>query len=637
MDRQEARDLLKDYLPEYVDRITKKSKGNSYICPICGSGNGPNGTGAFNIKDGTRWHCFSCGEGGDILDLIGKVEGIVDYNEQLNRAMETFNIDIKNNTYKEKAATTKPKEEKVDYTQFLLEAHNHIGETDYLKNRGISEEVIKKFRIGYISNWQNPRSEKAPISPRLIIPTSKYSYLARDTRKDLTELQDKYSKIKVGSVSLFNKRAFEEAKKPIFIVEGEIDALSIIEVGGEAVGLGGTEGKKKLINLLEQGKPTQPLILALDNDEPGRVATEYIKKELEKLDIVYYELNPSGEYKDPNEALIKNREEFKRAVEEATDIEGKDKREYLKNSAASNLQSFLNGIVASVDTPSIPTGFNKLDEVLEGGLYEGLYIIGAISSLGKTTIVNQIADQIAQEGKDVLMFSLEMARSEIMAKSISRHTLKSCLEENISPNNAKTSRGITTGKRYAGYNQTEKEIIKNAVNAYGEYAENIYILEGIGDIGVKEIRETVEKHILYTGKTPIVIVDYLQILYPYNEKATDKQNTDKAVMELKRISRDYKTPVIGISSFNRSNYGKAATMEAFKESGAIEYSSDILIGLQLKGAGEDNNFNENEAKRKDPRQVELVILKNRNGKVGDKIRFNYYPMFNYFEEDIKGE
>ena len=72
-------------------------------------------------------------------------------------------------------------------------------------------------------------------------------------------------------------------------------------------------------------------------------------------------------------------------------------------------------------------------------------------------------------------------------------------------------------------------------------------------------------------------------------------------------------------------------MEAFKESGAVEYGCDVLIGLQLKGA-EKKDFNPTEEKKKDPRQVELIILKNRQGRVGDKILFSYYPMFNYFED-----
>jgi replicative DNA helicase len=295
------------------------------------------------------------------------------------------------------------------------------------------------------------------------------------------------------------------------------------------------------------------------------------------------------------------------------------------------LQSFINGIADSVNTSFIPTGFKQLDRVLEGGLYEGLYIIGAISSLGKTTLVLQIADQIAQQGNDVLVFSLEMARSELMAKSISRLTKLEALAIDGKTSNAKTTRGITTGSRYANYSQQEHAIINNAIKAYSEYAGNIYISEGIGDIGAAQIRETVAKHISFTGRTPVIIIDYLQILAPYSERATDKQNTDKAVMELKRISRDFKAPVLGISSFNRANYKEAVTMEAFKESGAIEYSSDVLIGLQLKGAG-TKDFDANKAKDKNPREVELVVLKNRNGATGKKIEYGYYPLFNDFKE-----
>jgi len=114
-------------------------------------------------------------------------------------------------------------------------------------------------------------------------------------------------------------------------------------------------------------------------------------------------------------------------------------------------------------------------------------------------------------------------------------------------------------------------------------------------------------------------------------RATDKQNTDKAVMELKRISRDFKLPLIAVSSFNRQNYKNPVAMEAFKESGAIEYSSDVLIGLQVKGAGSEN-LDINEIKKQDPRQVELVILKNRNGRMGDTIPYSYYPLFNRFTE-----
>ena len=184
--------------------------------------------------------------------------------------------------------------------------------------------------------------------------------------------------------------------------------------------------------------------------------------------------------------------------------------------------------------------------------------------------------------------------------------------------------------RYQKYSQTEKDLIQRSITTYSQFAEHIFIHEGIGDIGVDAVRAEVAKHIKYTGKKPVVLIDYVQILAPAEIRATDKQNIDKAVLELKRISRDFKIPVIGISSFNRAGYKDAVTMEAFKESGAIEYSSDILIGLQLKGVG-SSNFDVDEAKSKNPREIELVILKNRNGASG-KVEYEYYPLFNYFKE-----
>lgn len=659
MDRETAREQLKGNLRSYVEKITRKSKGaNMYVCPLCGSGEGHNGTGAFSIKDGISWKCFSCNKGGDIFDLIGEYEGIADHTEQLKRAGGIFGITIDSYTREDfspapayqkqdkteqythsnihtNTYTQQPQTAGADYTDFFSQAHSHIEETDYPQRRGLSKAVIDRFKLGYVAEWRHPKAPNAPASPRLIIPTAKGSYLARDTRAEIPEEQRAYSKSKVGTIQLFNRKALQEAKKPVFIVEGELDALSIIEVGGEAVALGSTTKVKSLLELLKAQKPSQPLIIALDNDTAGQKASEELIEGLKGLSIPYYRLNPCGEYKDANEALQKNRADFSQAVADAEHIqeeaEQAQREAYLKNSTANYLQSFIDGIADSVDTPFIPTGFKKLDSVLDGGLYEGLYIVGAISSLGKTTLVTQIADQIAQSGTDVLIFSLEMARAEIMSKSISRHTLQTVLETGGDLRNAKTARGITTGKRYIDYNQTERDLINSSILAYSKYAQHLYISEGVGDIGAEQIRQTVAKHTLYTGKTPVVVVDYVQILAPHSERATDKQNMDKAVLELKRLSRDYKTPVIAISSLNRANYNTAISMEALKETGGLEYGSDCVIGLQLKGAGE-KNFDVNEAKKKTPREIELVILKNRNGRTGDKLEYKYYPMFNYFEE-----
>ena len=310
------------------------------------------------------------------------------------------------------------------------------------------------------------------------------------------------------------------------------------------------------------------------------------------------------------------------------------KEEYLQHSAAGYMQAFEDFVTASADKPPISTGFFNLDKILDGGLYEGLYIMGAISSLGKTTLALQIADNIAQQDTDVLIISLEMARNELMAKSISRLTYTGTTNQR----NAKTTRGIMAGSRYAKYNRTERELIEKAKAQYLQFAQHVFICEGIGDIGVREVKDIVLRHIALTGNRPVVLIDYIQILAPYDPRCSDKQNTDKAVLELKRLSRDCGIPVIGISSFNRESYkekpgrsgnkGRVTTAD-FKESGAIEYSADVLIGLEFQSAGA-SDYSERTEKRKDPREINLIILKNRNGKAYERAAFEYYPKFNYY-------
>ncbi len=643
MDREQAKYYIKEQLENYLQNIGINTRKN-FKC-LNPDHNDNNPSMSYDRKR-NKVHCFSCGADYDTFDLIGIDYNLTDPADIFNKAYELYNVSFNDidrisristpeEDFNFKVQKQDKNEQDTHNTQdeqikeYFRQCKEKVSHTDYFKKRGLTDKTIDLFNLGYDPNYT--KSTGGQVWQAVIIPRSDNSFTARNTAQGINK-NDRIRKY--GTSQPYNQRALYSGN-PIFIVEGEIDALSIIEAGGEAVGLGSTSNVNSLINILKDKAPANTLILSLDNDEDGIKTTQKLKESLLELNILFMEANIAGEHKDPNEALISSREGFIEKVKEAienikTPEEAEKEREresYLSQSTAHHIRNFINGIAQSVDTPYIPTGFNNFDNILEGGLYEGLYIIGAISSLGKTTFILQIADQIAQQGQDVLIFSLEMARAELMAKSISRITF----ELSKDPRNAKTTRGITTGKRYSNYNEKERDLIKTSIKAYGEYAKHIFISEGMGDIGVLQIREATKKHISITGNKPIIIIDYLQLIAPYDIRATDKQNTDKAVMELKRISRDYKIPVIGISSFNRQNYNQPVSMEAFKESGAIEYSSDVLLGLQAKGAG-GKKFDIDEAKRKDPREIELKILKNRNGATGSIINYDYYPLFNCFKE-----
>ena len=683
-------DLKAEILPrweEILQRITTPAKKRGeYVCPMCG--HGAHGDGLKSNPKSSKYglKCFgACGFSGDILELLQKAEGL-DFPEAMERASSLLGISTED--YKQppkgvgqKQAKTERKEathtdmdihtetytqanrtEEPDYISYYRECSSRLSETDYISSRGISKETASKYLIGYDPQSKPYGSDKATSWKGVIIPTGKNSYIIRNTDPDAPK---RYRYGKVGEAKLFNERALKEATAPIVITEGEIDALSIIDVGGVAVGLGSTSNVSKLVGALKklEKKPTQPLVIALDNDEEGRKASEELSSKLSELKLPFYVMNLYGEAKDANEALQRDRETLSNLVLHLSEkIKEEDRRkleeerkDYLQTRTAfGHLRGFLDGIEESVKTPATPTGFELTDDALDGGLYEGLYCIGAVTSLGKTTLALQIADQIASRTKKrILIFSLEMSEAELISKSISRLTLTEALKTGKGTRLAKTARGITDGDRYSGYSKEETDIIQRALENYGKnYSQKITISEGIGDIGVTQIRQEVDRVTKLFGEAPIVLVDYLQILAPYNEeyiRASDKQNTDKNVVELKRISRDYKTTIIGISSFNRDNYTAPVNLSSFKESGAIEYSSDVLIGLQFLGMdyqeGETDKQREKrirelrkeqEAKGRlgQAQTIQLKVLKNRYGCKGDVV-LSFYPMFNYFEEDLE--
>lgn len=705
MNSDEIKQQVKEMIP-CTEYLHKAPRGN-YCCPFCGSGTGANGSGALTYyKNSNTWNCFSCGKSGDVIDLEMRSSG-TDYSAALKALASRAGIDDGGS----RPGSWKPQEKKPlitartredppapdpDFTAYYEQCRKKLqgsGEAaDYLSRRGISMNTAVRYGLGY-DEAADPAaapggigSKKHPC-PRLIIPTGKRHYVGRaiDDRKDFEKINAKGT-----HPDIFNVEALQSGT-PVFITEGVFDALSVSEMGYNAVATCSTANTKKLLQLIDDGQsPKGPLIIAMDNDDPGRKAAAALKDELTKRGIFSLMADTEALYngqKDANAALTYDRKSFRDGLEKAVraasgpaapdntvsdraverddnmissgnksaspaagsipapkdaakeirlskDEEQERQREeaYRNSCTKRHIQEFINGIMGSVNTPVISTGFSNFDKLLDGGLYEGLYIIGGITSAGKTSFVLQMADNIAAGGQDVLYISLEMARSELMARSFSRHTAQLDIKTTGSLFEAKTCRDITDGKRYAGYSESEALLIRDAINEYSEYSEHIFILEPEKRPRPDDISDDIKRHIKLYGKAPVVFVDYMQILEPKYPHGTDKANMDYAVMRLKQISRKYKIPVIAISSFNRSSYNKDVAMDAFKESGGIEYSADVLLGLQYPGQGTKSLEEIKIEKKKNPREIEIAILKQRNGISDENAFFFYYPQFNLFTE-----
>lgn len=560
--------------------------------------------------------------------------------------------------------------------------HLKPGKT-YLESRGISIETQRRFKVGFVPSWKHPKTGSYG-GARCAIPTSKCSYLAR-----ATDPKNTWAKPKVGPAHIFNLRAVSRAaknKKPVYIVEGEIDAMSLEEIGAHALGLGSKSYIKLFFKALEsitpdlghvfpsfvivpdfdppKPKPGQSMEDALAEREKQRAEfCQELGEGLRKRGFIAMAARPfptiegaTTQPKDVNALLLESRERLDAWESEnalaLTICEEEAQADFLTEFKG-GFQSFKEHLAENAAYKPIQTGFEDLDQALGGGLYRGFYVLGAVPSLGKTTLALQIADYIAsargkngqpKEPQEVLFFALEMSRDEMIAKSLSRMTAEEALARGWTITTAATKNFILQNGHQPGGDKSKNKgalVLKAMADYEQDQAQKLCFIEGVGDISAAQIRGTLEKFTRLNKRPPVVFVDYMQIMASPDVKSglTDKQIVDKNVLELKRISRDFKTPVIAISNLNRDAYKKEITMASFKETGAIEYTADGLIGLQYSGV-EEKDFDEDQAKARESseipglneRQIELKILKNRNGRTGGRCQMLYYPAFDYFIE-----
>lgn len=680
MDRETARQTIRKQIR--CTDFLEKSKGSQYQCPFCGSGSGsgPQVDGAFTYYSETNTcYCFSCHKYADVIDLYQQENG-VDYNTALSLMANELNITI--DAYRPGAAedfaeyAQKPAQEPqsnqneregsntpatantaqngtqsatgataADYTSYyracrqrLIDAKAGADGRAYLEQRGISLDTAKAYWLGY-DPVADPAGKGHP-TPRIIIPTTAAHYVGRRI-----DGNPNFAKMNVNGShpGIFNHKALLMPEVgEVFITEGVFDALSVIEAGYPAVALNGTGNVKTLVKFLENQGTTATLILCPDNDQKPETKDKVTKafnelaEGLQRLNISYIRADINGEYKDANEHLTQDKPSFLTALQFA-------QRQTARR--PDNTSYYIDKLMrAEIDRfqADIKTGFSNLDEAQGGGLYSGLYVLAAISSLGKTSFALQMADQIAAGGHDVLYFSLEQSRLELVTKSIARNTVT------INPD---------TGKHDFSYGVKSMQIrkgfwgptVRAAADRYKDAVKDkVSIIEGNFNCNVTYINEYVRRYMQQNGTKPVIFVDYLQILQPapVDRKQSTKEAIDNIVTELKRISRSLDLTIIVISSVNRSNYLTPIDFESLKESGGIEYSCDVVWGLQLQCLNEELFSAEKKTKQKrarikeakaaNPREIELVCLKNRFGISSYSCYYNYFPANDLFIESSGG-
>lgn len=661
-------------LREYVKTNLKASKHGKFCCPLCGSGThrGEQSDGAFTVMpDGMKWRCHVCKESGDIFDLAGIVNGcegdkmaqlkavaafcgveIDQMGNQSEKPLERPRIDDRGSQgvsgmfCSDEPVTNEQAIERKAAAQYFEQMRGNVSDPEclsFLSGRGITEDDAKRVGIGY-----DP-SRKKVLMPWKGCP---WYYVERDiTGKAAIRVSN--TTFKVGPKPLYNRKAAEDGGVFV-IVEGPFDAVSCELCGVPAIALGTNHlSACNMTELLEAIGPHADrcaALLMLDNDSAGELGTLELSKSLEDAGVACVDLRCMLDVKsdkDPSEWFARDREEFgesiKRAVEDARgNIERIREESFRRSLASLNMRDpadVARGILAFdyCEEPT-PTGIVGLDKCLDGGLRSGLHVIGAQSSMGKTTLSIQIGDFIAEHGRPVLFVTIEQSAREIVSKSLSRIARQQSGE-------VITCTEMSSRKRRDAWGEIRSKAFEDAIRYYEErIAPRLYIYEGTTRPTVKAVESAARKIADRCGVVPVVFIDYLQLLAKYSPTSSDKETTDENVMQLRIMAKELSCPIWAVSSLNRDSYSGSISMDSYKESGAIEYGADVLIGVQPYGFGEFTGNSKQKAakdmayhKSTVERDCELNVLKNRLGSTThDGIRLSFITAASIFIERTEG-
>ncbi|NCB32237.1 MAG: toprim domain-containing protein, partial [Clostridia bacterium] len=312
---------------------------------------------------------------------------------------------------------------------------------------------------------------------------------------------------------LYNlEEALEQQEKPVFVVEGEIDALSIMEAGGIAVA---TQNNAALfLKSIEKRQIKQTFLIAMDKDEKGQEGEKAIAEGLSRAGIPFLQADIAGAYKDANEALVKDTAAFIQAVYMAQQgvIEAQEKAdreadaERQERTGPGMVDHFLQAIQTRKYEP-MPTGISDLDRAIGGGfIRQQIVLLGAAPGAGKTALAQWIFEGMAKRGTSCVFLNLEMAQEQVLARSISRIV-------------AQQGGAIKTTDILQGYKWTEqqRQQITAAAAAYREEIapRMIYNPPGVTanlDSILEYIEQEAQRAEAAGDQAPVCVLDYLQIV-----------------------------------------------------------------------------------------------------------------------------
>lgn len=655
-------DRINEITPRELESagIITAARKSGYVCPACNNGTGDSGTGMNVIPNTNRFKCHKCQKPKESFSAVDLIMLRYGYNQSemskvAEKARELFNVSDNTTFQRENKKVAAPmtaqatkETPKKDYTEFYQLVQNQLAgflEETGDKFRGLTYEELRAVGAG-IATAADLKSvgENIPASAKcLILPFDKSRFYMRSISDN--------PKIKRGNTGGGKEKIYNpyeiDFSKYFYVVEGEIDAISIHAAGFQAVATSGAGEYQKLITELKnRGVQTARAIVMFDNNDTG-AGQQNAEKAVQALKAAGYMavnviLSPNEKY-DANEFLKKDFEGFKRRLTEISRqanfefdrIAAQNEREEFGTVSVSNYFNFdfHSEVEKSMRYGERKTGFYNLDS--SQIFLPGLYLLGGIPSAGKSTFAWQLLEQLSRNGEKCIYCSYELSQLEMFSKLVAREVYR-----RESDNYSRiVGKALTAAEIRRGNFADHKEFVDVYGVFYGQSDLDLHLMN-LQSEKIDTLIERLRKICASTEKTVTICIDYLQFI-PH-EKENAKMGVDDIVRKLKVFQRETGCTLIVISSLNRGSYAEELALDSFKESGNLEFTADVVWGLQLHFNNNESRKNAEVTEKKKkaiPRLIELKCLKNRNG-ANYTCHFKYLAHVDTFiaceESELKG-
>ena len=262
----------------------------------------------------------------------------------------------------------------------------------------------------------------------------------------------------------------------------------------------------------------------------------------------------------------------------------------------------------------VPSGFVELDEMTSGFQRSDLVIVAARPSMGKTSLVlNMALNAGIEAGKTVGIFSLEMAREQLFLRML-------------------TSEARVDAHRFRGGFLGEQDYAR-LVEAFARLHDAKVYIDDTPGVGILEMRAKCRRLKLERG-LDLIIVDYLQLMQGRGRFENRQQELASISRSMKILAKELDVPILALSQLSRAPESRGdhrPQLSDLRESGALEQDADVVIFIFR----EDMYNADGEPKPENAGTAEIIIGKQRNGPTGT-VRLAFLKQYTRFENLARG-